>query len=281
MSDLQPAIKTRTVLDSRSRWGSLHVRELWQARNLLFHLTLRDIVIRYRQAVLGILWAIIQPLFSILLFSVVFGHLAGISSDGSPYPLFLFSALLPWQLFANALQRSSNSLVDHANLITKVYFPRLVVPLSATIAPLVDFLIALLLLLPLGAYYGYFPSVSALFLPLFILLTLAAAFGLGLWLSALNVQFRDVRHALPFVIQLLMFASPVIYSVQLIPEGPWRILFSLNPMTGAIEGFRWSILGTHPPSLESLTCSAGVTVILLITGWDYFRRTERSFADVV
>ena len=272
---------TNEILIRPSRgWVSLKLGELWQYRELLFFLIWRDVKIRYKQASLGIAWAIIQPLMTMVIFSVIFGHLAKLPSEGIPYPVFSYAALLPWQLFSGALTRSGSSLVGNATLLTKVYFPRLIIPLSATIGGLVDFSISFLVLLGLMLYYGLGPTWAILWLPLLIVFTLVTALSVGLWLSALNVQYRDVQHIIPFIIQAWMYASPVAYSAELIPSGPWRFVYGLNPVAGVIQGFRWALLGANPPG-DLMLVSVGMVVIMLVTGLCYFRRMERTFADVV
>ncbi len=275
-SSLTPEI----VIEPSKGWVSLKLGELWQYRELLFFLIWRDVKVRYKQAVLGIAWAIIQPLVTMVIFSVIFGQLAKLPSEGIPYPVFCYAALLPWQFFSGALTRCGTSLVGNANLLTKVYFPRLIIPLSATLSGLVDFAISFIVLLGLMLYYRMFPTWAVLWLPLLVIFTLVTALSVGLWLSALNVQYRDVQHIIPFLIQAWMFASPVVYSAELIPSGPWRFVYGLNPLTGVIQGFRWILLGTRPPH-EWMIVSAGVVVILIVTGLYYFRRMEKSFADVV
>lgn len=257
----------------------LNLRELWEYRELLYFLTLRDIQIRYKQAALGVTWAVIQPLLAMVIFSIVFGKLAGLPSDG-PYPVFSFAGLLPWQLFAGALSRAGMSLVANRNLLTKVYFPRIIIPLSATLAGLVDFGFSLIILLFLMAFYGVHLTWNILALPLLTVLALLAALGVGLWISALNVKYRDFEHALPFVIQAWLYASPVAYSIALIPTGVWQTLYGLNPMAGVIQGFRWALLGGSPPGLL-FGASIIVVVIVLFGGIIYFRKMEDGFADIV
>jgi lipopolysaccharide transport system permease protein len=247
---------------------------------LLYFLTWRDIKVRYKQTALGAAWAIIQPVFMMLVFSLFFGRLGKIPSDGIPYPVFTFCALLPWQLFAHALSESSNSLVGNQNLITKVYFPRLVVPISAVLGGLIDFAIAFVLLLGMMLYFGIVPGWQIITLPGFILLAIMTALGVGLWLSALNVQYRDVRYTINFLVQFWLFATPVAYPSSIIPA-QWRALYGLNPMAGVVEGFRWALLGKSDPPGALLWVSVVVVVVLLVGGLYYFRRMEQRFADIV
>ncbi len=263
-----------------SGWASIGLKELWEYRELLYFLTWRDVKVRYKQTVLGAAWAIIQPFFMMVVFSLFFGKLGGLPSDGIPYPIFTYCALLPWQLFAHALGESSNSLVANERLITKVYFPRLVVPLSAVLGGLVDFAIAFVILLGMMAYYRIVPTVMILTLPLFVLLAIVTALAVGLWLSALNVQYRDVRYTITFITQFWLFATPVAYSSTIVPER-WRALYGLNPMAGVVEGFRWALLGKTEGPGAILYVSVGVVVLLLICGLYYFRRMEQTFADIV
>lgn len=275
-----PAARPQTTIIAPSRgWGGLRLRELWAYRELLYFFVWRDVKVRYKQTVLGVAWAIVPPVMTMLVFTLFFGTLAKIPSDGVPYPVFNFTGLLPWQLFALALSGSANSMVTNANLIRKVYFPRLVVPLANVLAGLVDFGIAFVVLMGLMAYFRIAPTAAVLLLPVFTLLALVSALGVGLWLSALNVKYRDVRHIVPFLTQFWMFATPIVYPSALLPE-PWRTLYGLNPMAGVVEGFRWALLGTNPPG-PMIAVSAAVSVILLATGLLYFQRTERTFADVV
>lgn len=261
-------------------WISLNLRDLWEFRELIFFLTWRDIQIRYKQTVLGVGWAVIQPLIAMVVFSIIFGTLAKLPSNGIPYPVFTFTALLPWTLFANALQRSTTSLVGNSNLISKVYFPRLIIPLSATLSPLVDFAVSFVILLGMMIFYHIVPTLALLTLPFFILLALAAALGVGLWFAALNVGYRDVQYIIPFLIQIWLYATPVAYSSSLVPA-QWRWLYGLNPMTGVVEGFRWALLGQNEQVVPLLLVSVLVTALLLISGVYYFRRMERTFADVI
>ena len=267
-------------IEPANAWPSIGLGELWDYRELLYFLTWRDLKVRYKQTALGAAWAIIQPLFMMLVFSLFFGRLAGVPSDGIPYPLFTFCALLPWQLFANSLTESSNSLVRNQNLITKVYFPRLVVPLSAVLGGLVDFAIAFLILLAMLPFYHVVPGWQIVALPLFIVLAILTAMAVGLWLSALNVQYRDVRYTINFLVQFWLFATPVAYPSSIIPAR-WRVLYGLNPMVGVVEGFRWSILGKPESPGVLVLVSTVVVVTLLVGGIFYFRRMEQQFADVV
>ena len=261
-------------------WVSLSLKELWEYRELLYFLTWRDVKVRYKQTALGAAWAVIQPFFMMVVFSLFFGKLGKIPSDGIPYPVFVYCALLPWQLFAHALSESSNSLVANERLITKVYFPRLVVPLSAVLGGLVDFAVAFVILLGMMAYYGITPTFMIVTLPLFILLAIITALAVGLWLSALNVQYRDVRYTIGFITQFWLFATPVAYPSSIVPER-WRALYGLNPMAGVVEGFRWALLGKTEGPGALLAISIVVVILLLIGGLYYFRRMEQTFADIV
>ena len=261
-------------------WAALNLKDLWLYRELVYFLTWRDIKVRYKQAVLGIAWAILQPLLTMVIFSFIFGNLAKLPSDGIPYPLFSYAAVLPWQLFSSALQRSSISLVGNANLLTKIYFPRLIIPFSAVLASLVDFGIAFLVMIGLMIYYQVWPTLMMLWIIPLSLLALITALAVSLWLSALNVLYRDVQHMVPFLIQFWMYASPVAYSATLIPTGTWRIIYGLNPMAGVIQGFRWALLGAQPPDIL-LAVSIVMVLILLVSGLFYFRRMEKTFADRV
>jgi lipopolysaccharide transport system permease protein len=267
------------VIDSARGWASLDLRALWAYRELMYFLTWRDIQVRYKQTALGASWAVLQPLATMAVFSVFFGRLAKMPSDGFPYPIWAYAGLLPWQLFSYALTESANSLVGSQALITKVYFPRLVIPISAVLAGLVDFAIAFGILLVFFIYYGIAPTAAVITLPLFLLLAMITALGVGLWLSALNVNYRDVRYTIPFLTQFWLFATPIAYPSSLIPER-WRAFYGLNPMAGVVEGFRWALLGTAPPG-PMLAVSVAMAVSLLVGGLFYFRRMERTFADVV
>jgi lipopolysaccharide transport system permease protein len=261
-------------------WAALRLGELWENRELLYFLAWRDIKVRYKQTVLGAAWAIIQPLFAMIIFSVFLGRLGHLPSDGVPYPLFAYAGLLPWTYFANALGQSAGSLASSANLIRKVYFPRLTIPVATVLAGLLDFALALLVLAGMLIYYRVPPTANVVFLPVFVVLAVMAAAGVGLWLSALDVQFRDVRYVVPFLIQLWLFATPVVYPSSMLHE-PWRTIFGLNPMAGVVEGFRWCVLGTHSPPLRMVAVSAATALVLLVSGAFYFRRLERRFADLI
>jgi lipopolysaccharide transport system permease protein len=258
----------------------LKLGELWQHRELVYFMTWRDIKIRYKQTALGASWAIIQPLFTMLVFSIFLGKLAKVPSDGLPYPLFSYAALVPWTFFATGLVQSSNSLVGSATLIRKVYFPRLAIPLGTVFAGMVDFLIAFLVLLLMMGFYGHFPTSNIIYLPLFVVLSVMTSLGVGLWLSAMNVRYRDVRYMVPFLTQFWLFATPVAYPSNMLPE-PWKTVYGLNPMAGVVEGFRWALLGVDTPPGPMVWVSAVVAVLLLISGVIYFTRTEKTFADVV
>jgi lipopolysaccharide transport system permease protein len=260
-------------------WSALNLKEFWKYRELLYFLTWRDIKIRYKQTALGAAWAIIQPFFTMVVFSLFFGRLAKIDSDGVPYPIFSYTALLPWTLFAQSLNQASNSLVGSSHMITKVYFPRLVVPVSSVLSGVIDFFIAFIVLIGMMIFYRIWPTWGSIYLPFFLLLTLITGLGVGLWLSALNVQYRDIHYMVPFLIQFWMFATPIVYSSSILPE-PWRTLYGLNPMVGVVEGFRWALLGTTPPG-PMIVLSTAMAIFLLISGTYYFRRLERTFADVV
>ena len=269
-----------TVITPAAGGSPLRVRELVAYRELLYFLTWRDIKVRYKQTALGAAWAVLQPFLTMVVFSVFFGRLARIPSDGVPYPLFAYTALVPWTFFATALTQAANSMVDQARVITKVYFPRLLVPASAVLGGLVDFAIAFALLVGMLVYYHVPLTLRLLTVPLFVLFAAVTALAVGLWLSALNVRYRDVRYTIPFLIQFWLFATPVAYPASLVPER-WRPLYGLNPMTGVVEGFRWALLG-RPDTPGALILVSAVTVMLLLTGGlFYFRRMERHFADIV
>jgi lipopolysaccharide transport system permease protein len=261
-------------------WVPLRLNELWEYRELLYFLTWRDIKVRYKQTALGAAWAIIQPVFTMVIFSLFFGRLAKMPSDGVPYPIFSMAGLVPWTFFVYGLSQASNSLVGSQNLIKKVYFPRLVIPISSLCSGLVDFAIAFVILFVMMFYYGIAPGWNILWIPAFILLTLVTSLGVGLWLSALNVEYRDVRFTIPFLTQFWMFATPIAYPSSLLSE-PWRTVYGLNPMVGVVEGFRWGLLGTQTQPGPMVLASVGAAIFLMITGAFYFRRMERTFADVV
>lgn len=261
--------------------AALNLRDLWVYRELILFMVWRDLKVRYKQTLLGAAWAVIQPVMTMLVFNFLFGRVAKMPSDGIPYPLFSFAALLPWGLFSTALNSASRSLTSNHNMISKVYFPRLVLPLASVLGGLVDFAISFVILIGMMYYYNVTPGWIALWaLPLFILLSIVTALGVALWLSAVNVQYRDVAHALPFITQFWLFITPVAYSSQVISD-QWQLVYSLNPMAGVVNGFRWALLGTSTgPSLD-LAISVGIAVLVLVTGLVYFRNMERTFADTI
>jgi lipopolysaccharide transport system permease protein len=263
-----------------TRWWAIPVGELWAYRELLYFFVWRDIKIRYKQTAIGAAWAVLQPLLTMLVFSLFFGRLAHIPSDGIPYPIFFYSALLPWMYFAAALQNATNTIVENQRMITKVYFPKLLLPLSAVLSGLVDFGISFLMFVVLMVYYGIRPGAAMVWLPAFLLLAILTALGVGLWLSALNAIYRDVRYVLPFLTQFWMFASPVVYASSLVPAR-WRWLYGLNPMVGVIEGFRWSLTGRGDGLGRSFFVSVAVVAAVLLSGIAYFQRMETTIADVV
>ena len=264
------------VIQPTRGWASLQLRSVWEYRELLYFLVWRDVKVRYKQTALGVAWVILQP----LIFTVIFGNLAKMPSGNLPYAVLAFTALLPWNYFAGAISRAGTSLVNNANLITKVYFPRLIIPMSGVLAGLIDFAVSFLVLIVLMLAFGVTPGWQIILLPLFLIMAMATALGVSLWLAALNVQYRDINHLLPFLVQIWMYASPVVYAVSLIPA-KWRILYGLNPMAGVIAGFRWSLTGQEAPPLAMLLLSLVVAVFLLVSGVVFFRRTERTFADIV
>jgi len=275
-----------TVIEPERGWTGLQLRELWAYRELLFFLVWRDVKVRYKQTFLGAAWAILQPLAAMVVFTIFFGRLARVGSDGLPYPLFSYTGLLPWTFFAQGLSQSSDSLVGSQNLIKKVYFPRLVIPTSSVLGGLVDFALAFVVLIGMMAWYRVVPSAAVAALPLLLLLAFATALGVGMWLSALNVQYRDVRYVVPFFIQLWLFVTPVIYpmsqvTAKLAELGLPAWLYGLNPMAGVVEGFRWALLGTGRAPGSVLGASSAVAVALVVSGAYYFRRMEKTFADVV
>jgi lipopolysaccharide transport system permease protein len=274
-----PAVPITKIRPSKG-WVSINLGELWEFRELLYFLTWRDIKVRYKQTALGASWAIIQPVFTMVVFSLFFGRLAKVPSDGIPYPIFSFAALVPWTFFANGLTQSSNSLVGSANLIQKVYFPRLAIPISTMFSGVVDFILAFGVLLGMMFYYGIMPTINAVFLPLFLLLSVVTSLGVGLWLSALNVEFRDVRYVVPFLTQFWMFATPIAYPSSLLSP-TWRTVYGINPMVGVVEGFRWALLKQGSAQGPMLIVSSSVALLILISGAFYFRRMEKTFADII
>ena len=277
---MKDTAQTLSIIEPKKGWIPINFKEIWKFRELLYFLTKRDIKVRYKQTVLGGLWAIIQPLFSMLVFTLFFGKLAKVPSDGIPYPIFVYAGLLPWTYFANALSASGNSLVGSQNLITKVYFPRLIIPASASLAGLLDFFIAMLVLCVLMIFYRFLPGMGILLFPVLIGLTFLCAVGVGLWLSALNVEYRDIRYAIPFLIQLWMFVSPVIYPVSMVSQR-YQWLLALNPMAGVINTYRASLLGHQSIDWFLLGISTATIIFLFLSGMYYFRRMEKTFADVV
>jgi lipopolysaccharide transport system permease protein len=268
------------VIEQRKGLFHLDLRAAWQYRELLYFLAWREIKVRYKQTAIGAAWAILQPLLTMAIFTVIFGKFAKIPSDGVPYPLFAYTALLPWVYFAQALGRSGVSLVGDAHLIKKVYFPRLIIPLASAVTPLVDFCLAFSVLFGMMLWFGVAPGWEVLALPLFLFLALATALSVSLWLAPLNVRYRDIRHALPFLVQIWMYASPVAYPVSIVPE-KWRLLYSMNPLVGIIEGFRWALLGKESPDFTAMIASTVVVLAILFGGIVYFNRMERTFADVI
>ncbi len=268
------------VIRPTKGWAFLDLRELWTHSELVYFLSARNIKIRYKQTSIGVAWAVLQPLAMMAVFTLFFGRLAKLPSAGIPYPLFAFAGLLPWQLFSRTINESTNSLIMNQRLITRVYFPRIIIPISVTLAALVDFAISAVLLLGLMVMYGIRPGSTILWLPVFVLLMLLTALGVGFWLSALNVEFRDVAHAMPFLSQLWLFVTPVVYASSLVPAS-WRVLYGLNPMTGVVEGFRWALLGAGQRPGQMLAVSSLVAVGLFISGIAWFRRRERSFVDAI
>ena len=279
-SSANPSIPLRTRRQPSKGWAWPKFRELWEYRELLFFFVWRDIKVRYKQTVLGALWAIIQPFFTMVVFSLFFGRLAKVPSDGLPYPIFSYAALVPWTFFATALTQASDSLVLSANMVKKIYFPRLTLPIATVLAGIVDFVLAFAVLMGMIFFYGLTPTINILWLPLFLLLALITSLGVSLWLSAMNVQFRDVHYTIPFLTQAWLFATPIAYPSSLLSE-PWRTLYGLNPMAGVVEGFRWALLGTDTAPGPMTIVSAVVAVALFVGGAFYFRRMEQHFADVL
>lgn len=272
-------VRTRNRIEPSYGWVPLRLDELWHFRELLYFFMWRDIKVRYKQTVMGALWAIVQPIFTMVIFSLFFGRLAGVPSDDIPYPIFSFAALVPWTFFANAMTQASNSLVNNANMIKKVYFPRLMLPTATVLAGVVDFALAFLVLLVMMAFYGIAPTLNIVWLPFFLLLAVVTALGVSLWLAAMSVQFRDVRYMLPFLTQAWLFVTPIAYPSSMLPQ-PWRTLYGINPMAGVVDGFRWALLGTVSAPSLMIAVSSVVALALLVSGVYYFRRMEKTFADV-
>lgn len=271
---------TKLIIEA-GRIESQYWKDLWRYRELFYFLAWRDILVRYKQTLIGIAWALLRPFLTMVVLTVVFGNLAKLPSDDAPYPILVFSAMLPWQFFANSLSGCSNSLITNTNLISKVYFPRLIIPASAVVVSFVDFLISGMILLGLMAWYNFVPSWQIVTLPLFIAIAFAAAMGAGLWLASLNVKYRDFRYIVPFIVQFGLYISPVGFSSDIVPE-KWRFMYSLNPMVGAIDGFRWAIIGGESQLyLPGFVLSLGIVFLLSVGGIWYFRKVERTFADVI
>jgi lipopolysaccharide transport system permease protein len=270
-----------TLTVEAGRTEKVYWKDVWRYRELFYFLAWRDILVRYKQTVIGIAWSVIRPFLTMVVFTLIFGKLAKLPSDGVPYPVMVYAAMLPWQFFANSMSEASNSLIDNANMLTKIYFPRLVVPASSVIVSLVDFCISFVILGLIMAWYGFAPGWRMLSLPLFFVLALAASFGFSLWLSALNVRYRDFRYVVPFIVQFGLYVSPVGFTSSIVPE-KWRLLYSLNPMVGVIDGFRWAILGGNTNLYwPGFLLSTALTLAVLATGFRYFRKTERVLADVI
>lgn len=256
-------------------------RDLWKYRELFFFLSWRDILVLYKQTAIGIAWSVIRPLLTMIVFTIIFGKLAKFPSGGVPYPILVYAAMLPWQFFANSLAESSNSLINNANMLSKIYFPRLIIPASSLLVSLVDFSISFAILAMLMLWYGFVPGWGIVLLPLFLMLAFLASFGFGLWFASLNVKYRDFRYIVPFVVQFGLYISPVGFSSSVVPE-QWRLIYSLNPMVGVIDGFRWAILGSNTPLYwPGFLLSIGLTLIIFVLGLRYFRNTERTFADII
>ena len=270
----------RTILKPSRGWVSLKLGELWEYRELLYFFIWRDVKVRYKQTVMGLAWAILQPFFTMVIFSLFFGQLAKMPSDGAPYPIFSYAALIPWMFFANGLNQASNSMVVNSNLINKVYFPRLAIPIASVLGGLVDFVPSFLMLLGMMVYFDIYPTVNVVWIPAFLLLALVTALGIGIGLSALNVHYRDVRHTVPFLVQCWLFATPIAYPSSLLPES-WRTIYAINPMVGVVEGFRWALLDTGTTPGPMIVVSSLAALALLVGAALYFRRMERTFADVI
>jgi lipopolysaccharide transport system permease protein len=270
----------KTVIAPPSRWIDLELGEIWQHAELLYFLIWRDVKVRYKQTLLGVVWVVLQPLLGVLIFTVIFGKFAQMPSDGLPYPVFVYAGLVPWTFFATALTRSTNSLVTDAELISKIYFPRLILPLTAILSSLVDFASGLAIVILMALWFGIAPTPALLTVPLFLFLAVMTALALALWLAPMNARYRDVGHTVPFIVQAWMFASPVVYPASIVPE-QWRVLYGLNPMAGVIEGFRWALLGNTAPQFGLMATSAAVVAVLTIGGIAWFKRMELTFADVL
>lgn len=270
------------TIQPASGWRLIDLRELYRYRELIYFLSWRDLKVRYKQTLLGVAWAVVQPVMTMLVFSIFFGNLAGVPSDGIPYPLFSLAGLLPWQLFENAFRNASKSLVSNRNMVTKIYFPRVVLPMASVLSSVVDFFVALPILIGLMVWYRYTPNVYVLLLPLYLLLTVVTAFGVSLWFSALDVLYRDIGYIIPFIAQLWMYLTPIAYGSELIHNPKWQAIYSLNPMVGVVNGFRRALLGTYGSvPWQSLLFSTLISLAILVTGLVYFRRMERNFADVI
>jgi lipopolysaccharide transport system permease protein len=279
VSSVPDSIREPIIIEARKGWWHFNWRDLWDYRELLFFLVWRDIKVRYKQTLLGASWALIQPTLQLVVFTIIFGRLAGVNTNGIPYPLFNLAGLLPWQFFANTVSQAANSLVGSASIVRKVYFPRLAIPTASVLAGTVDFGLSFLILLALMFWYQWAPTPAVFLLPLFLILGMITALGVGFWLSAINARYRDVRHATPFLIQLWLFATPVVYPSNLI-EGHWQLVYALNPMVSVVEGFRWALLDTQPPSLL-MFISVTTAVALFSSGLLYFQTVERKFADII
>jgi len=277
---VQPAGRFTFEIKPSRGWIPLNLADFWQYRELLYFMAWRNVTVRYKQTLLGVSWAILQPFMTMIVFSIFFGKLGNIPSDGIPYPVFAYCALLPWQLFAHSMTESGNSIVANQHLITKVYFPRLIIPIAPVVSGLVDFAVAFLVLIGMMLFYGIVPSWAIVTLPLFILLAVCTSIAVGLWLSAMNAMYRDIRYTLPFLVQIWMFITPVAYPASLVPEN-WRWLHSLNPLSGVVEGFRWALLGKTEGPGASLLISCAMVAVMLVGGLFYFRRMEKHFTDRV
>lgn len=280
MVETQTRSAATIVIEPSRGLADFNLKEIWDYRDLMFFLAWRDINIRYKQTILGAAWAVVQPVMTMILFTIFFGRMAGVPSEGAPYPLFAFAALLPWQYFSTTLGNAANSLVNNSNLLSKVYFPRLLIPLTSLFPPAIDFLIAFVVLIGLMFYYHWAPTLNVIWLPLILILAMLTTLGAGLWFAAMNVKYRDVRHIVSVLVQFGLFISPVAYPSRIVPM-PWLNLYALNPMVGVIEGFRWALLGTGPAPLRLIAISSLAALALFISGLYYFRYTEKTFADVI